>query len=89
MRTDGTFQVTRKIGAVGPAQTPLTVAPILRSSDSPEFFTQKEAAAYMRTTYWAIREACYTGDLPYAKVGKRFIIHIADLRVWFEKQKRN
>ena len=52
-----------------------------------EFFTQKEAAAYMRCSYWAIRDACYNGDLPCAKVGKRFVIHIADLRSWFEVKK--
>jgi excisionase family DNA binding protein len=67
-------------------QTPVT--PISEISNSPEFFTQKEAAAYMRCSYWTIREACYTGDLPRARVGKRFIIHISDLRAWFERQKK-
>jgi excisionase family DNA binding protein len=62
-----------------PRTAPITTA---------EFFTQKEAAAYMRCSYWTIREACYTGDLPCAKVGKRFVIHIADLRAWFERQKK-
>lgn len=55
----------------------------------PEFFTQKEAADYMRCSYWTIRKACYRGDLPCALMGKRFIIHIADLRGWFEKQKKD
>jgi excisionase family DNA binding protein len=80
--------MARKIASVSPAQTPVKAIPNPRSSDSPEFFTQKEAAAYMRCTHWAIREACYTGELPYAEVGKRFIIHITDLRAWFEKQKK-
>ena len=44
---------------------------------------------YMRCSYWAIREACYTGDLPCAQMGKRFVIHIADLRAWFEKEKKD
>jgi|HubBroStandDraft_4_1064222.scaffolds.fasta_scaffold526270_1 excisionase family DNA binding protein len=73
----------KKSGLVQPITTALTIP------GQPEFFTQKEAAAYMRCSYWAIREACYTGDLPCAPVGKRFIIHIADLRAWFEKQKKD
>jgi excisionase family DNA binding protein len=58
-------------------------------NQQPEFFTQKEAAVYLRCSYWAIREACYTGDLPCAKLGKSFSIHITDLRAWFEKEKKD
>jgi excisionase family DNA binding protein len=62
-------------------------APVVSIQPNQEFFTQKEAAVFMRCSYWTIREACYTGDLPCAKMGKRFVIHVADLRAWFEKQK--
>ena len=53
-----------------------------------EFFTQKEAAVKMRCSYWAIREACYVGELPYAKLGKSYSIRITDLREWFERKKK-
>jgi hypothetical protein len=53
-----------------------------------EFFTQKEAAVYLRCSCWAVRAACYTGDLPCAKLGKSFIIHIADLRAWHDREKK-
>jgi len=72
--------------ATPPANAPASALPIAIQQ---EFFTQKEAAMYMRCSYWAIREACYTGDLPCAQMGKRFVIHIADLRAWFEKEKKD
>lgn len=81
--------MSRKSVAVASAPNADTVTPAPRFLDSQEFFTQKEAAAYMRCAYWSIRAACYTGDLPCALVGKRFIIHITDLRVWFEKRKKD
>jgi hypothetical protein len=83
----------------------VTVVPLSRNAPANAVFTSPRKAvldetgrsgnwrgtfaAYMRCSYWAIREACYTGDLPCASADKRFIIHIADLRAWFEKQKKD
>jgi excisionase family DNA binding protein len=49
--------------------------------------TIKEAAEYLRATEWYISEAIRAGDLPYAKIGKRFVICTADLDAYFERQK--
>jgi excisionase family DNA binding protein len=49
--------------------------------------TAQEAAEYLRTTPWAIGQAIRAGDLPYAKIGKRFVVCVADLDAYFERQK--
>ena len=71
-----------------PAASAEAPAPILELFNQQEFFTMKEAAIKMRCSRWTIREACYVGDLPHAKLGKSFIIRITDLREWFERKKK-
>lgn len=66
-----------------------TPAVIPFPSTQQEFFTMKEAGEYLRCSYWAIREACYTGELLYAPLGKTYSLHISDMRAWFEKQKKS
>src|SRR6266478_570055 len=49
--------------------------------------TIQEAAAYLSTTVPAIRRLISTCELPFTKLGKRFIIDRQDLDKWLEKKK--
>lgn len=49
--------------------------------------TIQEAAAYLSTTVPAIRRLISTCEIPFAKLGKRFIIDRQDLDKWLEKKK--
>jgi excisionase family DNA binding protein len=51
------------------------------------YMTIKEAAEYLRATEWTISQAIRAGDLPYAKIGKRFVVCAADLDDYFERQR--
>jgi excisionase family DNA binding protein len=50
--------------------------------------TVQEAAAYLSTTVPAIRRLIYLRELPYTKLGKRFIIDRVDLDKFIETKKR-
>ena len=47
--------------ATSPAKAPASAVIEIPNAQK-EFFTMKEAAEYLRCSYWAIREACYTGN---------------------------
>jgi excisionase family DNA binding protein len=49
--------------------------------------TIQEAAAYLSTTVPAIRRLISTRELPFTKLGKRFILDRQDLDKWLEKKK--
>jgi len=49
--------------------------------------TVQEAAAYLSTTVPAIRRLIYSRELPFAKLGKRFIIDRLDLDKLIERKK--
>jgi len=49
--------------------------------------TVKEAAAYLSATVPAIRRLISKNELPYTKLGKRFIIDREDLDRWIEGKK--
>jgi excisionase family DNA binding protein len=49
--------------------------------------TIQEAAAYLSATVPAIRRLISKSELPYAKLGKRFIIDRQDLDKWIERKK--
>ena len=51
------------------------------------YLTVEEAAAYLRTTPWAVAQAMRAGDLSYAKIGKRFVVSVADLNEYFDRLK--
>lgn len=50
--------------------------------------TVQEAAAYLSTTVPAIRRLISKRELPYLKLGKRFILDRQDLDKWIERRKR-
>jgi excisionase family DNA binding protein len=49
--------------------------------------TVLEAASYLSTTVPAIRRLISKGELPYLKLGKRFIIDRLDLDKFIERRK--
>ena len=49
--------------------------------------TVREAAAYLSATVPAIRRLISKSELPYTKLGKRFIIDREDLDKWIERKK--
>lgn len=50
------------------------------------YMTVDEAAAYLKTTRWAIAQAIRVGDLQAKKVGKRFVTTIQFLDDWYSRQ---
>jgi excisionase family DNA binding protein len=48
--------------------------------------TVQEAAAYLSTTVSAIRRLIFKSELPFTKLGKRFIIDRQDLDKWIEEK---
>jgi excisionase family DNA binding protein len=49
--------------------------------------TAKKAAEHLRATEWTIMQAIRAGDLPHAKIGKRFVVCVADLDAYFDRRK--
>ncbi len=47
--------------------------------------TAKEAAEYLRATERAIMQAARSGDLRYAKIGKKFVFSVTDLNEYMER----
>jgi excisionase family DNA binding protein len=49
------------------------------SGESPDYFTIKEAAEFARISVSTVRQLIRRGKLPVRKVGRRVVIHRADL----------
>jgi hypothetical protein len=47
----------------------------------------KEASLYMGRTVCAVREMIWAGKLPCIKDGRRILLDIYDMDVWFERNK--
>jgi excisionase family DNA binding protein len=54
---------------------------------TPRAITIKEAAVYLSTTVPAIRQLLYSRQIPFVRVGKRFVIDVRDLDSWLERAK--
>ncbi|HXN24588.1 MAG TPA: helix-turn-helix domain-containing protein [Candidatus Dormibacteraeota bacterium] len=55
--------------------------------DNKRWFTTAEAAAYLSVAVHAVRDAVWSGHLPYVRAGKRFIFDRTDLDGWAEARK--
>ena len=55
---------------------------------TPRAITIKEAAIYLSTSVPAIRQLIYSRQIPFVRVGKRFVIDVKDLDAWLERTKR-
>ena len=49
------------------------------------YMTVDEAAAYVKTTRWAIAQAIRAGDVQAKKVGKRFVTTVQFLDDWYSR----
>ena len=47
-----------------------------------------EAATYLSVVAYTIRNAIWSGELPYVRCGKRIIVDKADLDHWCESRKQ-
>lgn len=61
---------------------------IRTSTMTPRAITIKEAAIYLSTSVPAIRQLIYSRQIPFVRVGKRFVIDVKDLDAWLERTKR-
>ena len=57
------------------------------SNMTPRAITVKEAAIYLSTTVPAIRQLIYSRQIPFVRVGKRFVMDVKDLDAWLERMK--
>jgi excisionase family DNA binding protein len=48
----------------------------------------QEAAAYLSVVAYTIRDAAWSGELPYVRAGKRLIFDVKDLDRWAESRKQ-
>jgi excisionase family DNA binding protein len=55
---------------------------------SPRTLTVQAAAYYLSSTVKFVRSLIWTRQLPYLKVGKRFVIDQADLDRWIDQNKQ-
>lgn len=55
----------------------------------PERMTTKEAAEYLRMSKYTLREKASLGEIPSAKIGRKYLFRKATLDSWLEEQERN
>jgi excisionase family DNA binding protein len=63
-----------------------TTTPAVAQAASP-YMTVDQAAAYLKTTHWAIAQAIRAGDLQAKKVGKRFVTTVRSVDDWYSRQR--
>ena len=64
----------------------MVVGPVLVTVEPA--MTAKSPAVPKSTTVPAIRQLIYSRQIPYVRVGKRFVIDVKDLDAWLERTKR-
>jgi hypothetical protein len=66
---------------------PVAVLPIALSPE-PMLLDIHGAARVLSSTVWSVRQLLWDKQIPYFKIGRRFVIDPADLRAWIQKQKQ-
>ncbi len=54
-------------------------------SDQPVLLDLRAAAKYLSASTWAVRRLIWRGELPYKRLGKKFVIPRAALDEWAQK----
>jgi len=67
-----------------PAQP--TAVPI-STVNGQRLLTLKQAAVYIGSHLWAVRQMLRNREIRYIKIGRSFVIDIADLDRWIERKK--
>lgn len=52
------------------------------------WYDVQEAAAYLAVRPYTVRDAIWSGQLPYARLGKRFVLDVRDLDRFAESRKQ-
>jgi len=65
------------------------VVPVVPASPvtEPLLYDIKTAARALNSTVWAVRSLLWSKEIPFVKIGRRFLIDPADLKAWIERQK--
>lgn len=53
-----------------------------------KLLTLQEVASYLRLNRFTVYRMAERGELPGAKIARRWRFHQGDIRAWFEKRKR-
>ncbi|HEV2521970.1 MAG TPA: helix-turn-helix domain-containing protein [Candidatus Acidoferrales bacterium] len=53
----------------------------------PRLFTVKQAASYLSTTIWAVRNLAWDKKIPYVRLGARLLFDKPDLDNWIKSNK--
>lgn len=57
-------------------------------ASQPLLLTIPEAARALSATTWAVRNLLWSKQVPFIRIGRRFLIDPSDLRAFIERQKR-
>ena len=60
----------------------------MASIPTKRWLTVKEAAAYLSIPIYTVRNAVWSGNLPYLRAGKRYVFDSQDLDKWAEMRKQ-
>jgi Helix-turn-helix domain len=60
---------------------------IANNTDTPLLLDIPAAARALSTTVWAVRSLLWAKEVPFIKIGKRYLIDPADLRAFIAKRK--
>lgn len=63
------------------------VAPVTASPTEPLLLDIKAAAHTLSCTVWAVRSLLWSRQIPFIRIGHRFLIDPADLRAYIQRQK--
>jgi excisionase family DNA binding protein len=53
----------------------------------PRLLTIKDAASYLSCAVWAIRELIWKREIPFVKIGRRYLIDRTDLDQFIDQRK--
>jgi len=71
----------KKSVSAPPAQAPATPSPELLLLDL------RAAARLLSSTVWSVRGLLWRNEIPYIKIGRRFLIELTDLRAFIQRKK--
>lgn len=60
---------------------------VFENSTERRLLTIQAAAEYLSTTPWAIRSLLWGREVPFLRLGKRFLLDVRDLDAWIDRNK--
>jgi len=68
-------------------EQPRKQSPENNSRLEPRLLRISEAAVYLGSTCWFIRSKLWAGEIPFLRLGKRFLIDRSDLDLFIDREK--